>query len=349
MKFKSRVTSAFLAVGLMVSAQALAKSKGGDGVGNGGYIPENHFISIGYDWLDALTKADALGLLPMDVRPARLAELLRVTHVKFKHGVMLNGEPKSAVNYPKLNLITPDFDDWDAASMEARYQIVLHEFLPPMGVNDYLSRVSIPLLKLVRAKSLLNVQSPQPDAPQLLYSAEYDSERQGLDIGEAQRLCELHKELNLKRYYFVYCVYLEKIWFQDEKVVVNDVDGKMVTQALGMQKRNGQQPDVVLRWSHRPVERTITQQYSAYGIRVFGLGVEAELQYKVITSSLNLADGLASREFDSERQAYRACRARIVEGNDQSVRYYRATCRAPQNPESGRYYYEIVTKNPLVP
>lgn len=313
-----------------------------DRAGNGGRFLEMRIITAAYHVLDALQALEQKGKLDSDIDVRKLGEKLKVVRVRFKKDLTLDSEPKTMVNYPKENLLEVDEDDFsrNQDKYEELFQLTLHELLPLVGVVDNGYVRSIPLMKQFKTLDLLRKKAEKSNwNPVLLFSEVADDPSTGLDFASASSLCGIQKELHKTDYFFVYCTYLETTSNQVVLEAFEDWEFDLVRDHYGKNE--------IIRAKSHWRSHPVTRADSVYGLRVFGLGPSSQLSWKVVASSLGLAGGTLDRTFESKREADRACRVRLNESSADSVLFYQARCRTPQH-DDGRYYYEIVTQNPLL-
>jgi len=319
-----------IAVTLALGTHALAH----DRAGNGGEFKEMEFVTLAYEDLDVLRELNKTSSVPVDL--ALYAKNLQSLRVNFKNQVELPDGPRSAANYPDEVSIDVDNEAWDKSPDKfSRLNLVLHEMLWISKVVDKAYVVSTPLF--ARMKPLILKRSDQPSkTPVLLYSKDMDQTQSGMDFGTAKALCDQTKEEFKDQYYFVYCTYYQRDLSHIEMEAVND-ETSYYLRKHGIEEEYHQD-----HWHSVPV--TVTDEF--YGLRVFGLGELDTLEWKVIASSLKLAHGLVSDTFDSHIEAALECHDRLASEDLSSVQFIGARCRVLQE-DSGSYYYQIVTQNPL--
>lgn len=339
-KFSKFIASAFVAAAVVTAPAAQAIS--GDRAGNGGHFMEMKVITKAYEVLDVLKELERQGALPVRIDLERFANVLKSVRVAEKKQVTLNGLDRSAANYPKENLLeitTQDFAE-NKDNPEDFFEMTLHEFLPLVGVPDPSHVHSLPIRKTASAMGLTRKRTDRKVTPVLLFQQGMD-DGENMDFSTAQRECARQKALHARAYYYVYCVYYED---EIRTTILEPVADEYFSVLRDYYY------DVELTRSRtywHSVERTLRDY--RYGLRVFGLGVPAELPWKLVASSLGLGDGLIDRTFASEPIALEACRARLMdEARSGSPVFYRARCRTPRLTDGVTYYYEIVTQNPLV-
>jgi hypothetical protein len=322
-----------IALALAAQTQALAES--GDRAGNGGDFDEMQFVTLAYQDLDVLRTLAKQQALPVNL--SVYAQKLQTLRVKFVDKAELPDGPRSAVNYPAENSIEVDQNAWRKNSDKvARLELVLHEMLWICGVNDQAYAVSTPLF--AKMKPLLNKRIDQPSkTPVLLASYEMENPNQGMDEDTANQECARQKEMFEDKYYFVYCIYYQRDRKHVEIEAFND-QTRYKLKHFGFVEEFTQD-----HWHNMPVTKTET----FYGLRVFGLGELDQLEWQVVASSLGLAGGMLDRTFDTAVHALMACQDRLFEENRNSFKFGGALCRSVQ-ANDGSYYYQIVTKNPLV-
>ncbi|MFL5813135.1 MAG: hypothetical protein ACJ763_06120 [Bdellovibrionia bacterium] len=333
MKKLGLIAALAIATQMQVIAPAMAGS--GDRAGNGGDFDEMQFVTLAYQDLDVLRALNKQQVLPVNL--AVYAQKLQTLRVKFVDKAELPDGPRSAVNYPAENTIEVDAKAWNKHSDKlARLELVLHEMLWICGVNDQAYAVSTPLF--AQMKPLLERRSDQPSkTPVLLATYEMENPNQGMNEETAGQECARQKELYEDKYYFVYCIYYQR----DRKHVVMEAFNDQTR--LRLKKKGFEKEFAEDHWHTMPV----TETESLYGLRVFGLGELDQLQWKVVASSMGLGGGLVDHTFERSIDALIACHERLAAEDRNSVKFSGAVCRSVQ-ADNGSYFYQIVTKNPLV-
>jgi len=309
---------------------------------HGGDFDEMQFTSLGYEALDLLTLLKRKNLLPAPVNLQKLSEVLKTMNVSFVDEAKLQDAKRSAVNTPALKLIVVSRQEWQKWRHEpiAKFQLVLHELLPLTGLVDNHYQYTAPIvLKLKKLNAFDRLQEGHKNfssEPVVLFATHWDNEKEGYELSDVQQQCGEMKNRYSDLYFIVYCEYLEKSWTEQIKTVRPETYTRRVrdgSYSLDETRKTWVEVEV-------PVEQVI------YGLRVYGWNLLSQTPWAVIGSSLNLANGLAVRTFETAREAYRACREFLVESREDSS-YIGAKCRSPKMQNQDRYYYEIVTQNPL--
>lgn len=211
-----------------------------------------------------------------------------------------------AVNVPEENTIYIQRGRWNAIKeSNERQALVAHELLSLIGLEktgDY--RISSKLHGpdidgLAAAKQVL------------LFDKYYNQDPIGFSSDSVGNVCSNKKEEFEKKYYFVYCSYLEKTITNPSR-----------------------------RRSHLEVS-------TVYGLRVYGIGERSTLQWQTVFSSLAYGPGqVLSTTYTTEDDARRACYLTIFNSRDEEM-WTEPRCEILPT-EEGEYYYLIQTQNPLL-
>lgn len=123
-----------LGLGLMVLAAATSAHAGREG-GNGGDGFAMSFKAIGFD-ISRHLKSEGLsvvdGLRTSDFEIALKTASVDTTAAE----LFLNGVRKDAINYPLQHKIVVNIPRWERLSNEAQRQLVIHEVMGLLGIND---------------------------------------------------------------------------------------------------------------------------------------------------------------------------------------------------------------------
>lgn len=327
-----------------------AKVLAGTDAGNGGDFEEMQFISLGYEALDLMTELKKEKLLPSDINLTKWAEVLKSIDVEFVPEVKLNGRSRSAANYPAKNYIPVDEKQWAKKQFDpiALFQMVMHELMPVIGIDDTRYIRSAPLIMMLKKRNAFDRLSVGhtrfAESPVLIHSEYQDPTREGLGWTTVTSICDSVKQEYNQTYFFVYCEYISKSWFEYQQIVVPQVERNYFYSSWSEFRRlysahgYSEQSSYSKTWIPQTVERNFT----AYGLRVYGWANLSIAPWKVIADSHKDLE----LDFTTDRLALRECRERILRHKFESD-YYRAKCES-NSLENGKFGYVIRTQNPMV-
>ncbi|MEZ4873408.1 MAG: hypothetical protein R2827_14455 [Bdellovibrionales bacterium] len=155
---------------------------------------------------------------------------------------------------------------------------------------------------------------------------------------DAEKACEQMKQIYKDSYFFVYCHILEKSQIENHTVLKPKVF-EYEYEDWFFYERSYQ-----LDW----VPREVSYTNYTYGLRVFGWGDSEFTNWKIVESSLDVAGGLIPLTFDDARSAYRRCANYVIKNSKTNPRYYKAKCRTPKTQDLERYYFQVISKNPML-
>lgn len=183
----------------------------------------------------------------------------------------------------------------------------------------------------------VNTNSTSPEEPVTLYSTSLNSDRDGISYSEANQICEKLKLNYQMKYFYVYCIYHQKNWY--ETYVAIDT----VLVGVGY-NRWGE----VNRKYFSEVPRYYTNEKQIYGLEVIGLGNFLTSPVVTLLDSRTYAgEEKYSLLFDSETDAKLFC-GYMVFNNRKDITYTRSECAIRKDEKTKKYYFLIKTQNPLL-
>jgi hypothetical protein len=160
MKFLNRFAVVLIVgVSFVLSGNANA---GSDGTRGGGDAVSQDFSRIGWIVLHQLSKGFPEGAPAIDLKLLRsVLETVQIASTDDK--LTLDGNPKDAVNDLVANQITINRPRWIALSVRERKQLVLHEYLRFMKMNDFNYRISAPIALALEGLPMAKIESSALD------------------------------------------------------------------------------------------------------------------------------------------------------------------------------------------
>ncbi len=134
---------------------SISSTFAGDGVGNGGDGNAAEFILTAKTAMELMKKISPSNLQGINI-DAFSGAILN-TEVHSKDQLILDGHEVDAINYPKKKLIEVSRSRWSTLRGEtetiSRFNLVLHEYLFIMGLNDSQYRISQKLISAISPSS----------------------------------------------------------------------------------------------------------------------------------------------------------------------------------------------------
>lgn len=344
----SRLSATLLLILMSVATSGIAKA---DRVRNGGNFHELEFTALAYELQDALIEAQRREPLTVPINLAKLKSVIANATVEERTtNLVLRGKPKHAINTPDLVLVEFDVTEWKPARLRRRYEMVMHEIYPLIGIPDPGYHLAIRQIAQLSRLGLLGAKVPSKTVrPELLYKAFETNTREGASYWALENICTQFKEANRDKYFVVYCHYIEKSWLELEtlRIVKSESDHWFERITSGGRYSWPEVFKHISRHSRSVIDKSETVTRATYGIKIYGLGHLNQLPWQVLMTSANFGEGFGSRLFDSRSEARDACRNLAYRLDNGSMRYYRAECRTALDIDIGKYHYEIITQNPL--
>ena len=227
------------------------------------------------------------------------------------------------------------------------------------------------LLIQTLAASILVTEPTQAAPPVEIVNLFSAATKTGINLEEAQAICQKNKELYSRKFYFVYCHFMHKNWSEIEKRSGHYTEYRLMGYET-IHTRSHAGSSVVVsgngiftkteshagssHYESRPIMGAVSIPYtyeetvskSIFGIKIFGLGEMKSLPWKLLYSARDATTELVPAiRFETKQEALRTCLRILAFREESDLNYYKGRCSSVEE-SPGQFYFEIKTQNPLV-
>ena len=353
-------TSFIRAVVVAATLAAFPAGAGTRDVGNGGDAVSQEFAALVRQLARDMTAVPQLHARGLD---QQIEGALRATYITSQDRVFLagpNGQEleRDALNFPQLTppTIIVSRTRWLAPEMTTarKRALALHEVLGVLQIEQN---------RYDASAEILNLLERDPTTPRKLYELTMGEDREGYTFQSVMKACAQQKALNRRKYWEVTCQFRSKNWsevhwdvewardyeFQGYSTRSAGVGVGLYAVYVSRSASSGER----VRYVEVPHEVRRTIEKAVYGLEVYGIGPVEQLSWKRVTTSIELAGGIAPLSFSTEEQALSQCWEDLVDlASDfgAGILYRKGRCTTDSREIRGRqrFIYVIESQNPYL-
>ncbi len=345
------------------AAAMLAAMPAGAGtrdVGNGGDAVSQEFAALVRQLARDMAVVPQLQARGLD---QQIEGVLRTTYITSQERVFLAGPSgeqieRDALNFPRMTppTIIVSRTRWSAPEMTSNRKraLALHEVLGVLEIEQN---------RYDASAEILNLLELDPTTPRKLYELTMGEGSEGYTFQSVMKACAQQKALNRHKYWEVTCQFRSKNWSE----IHWDVEWAKDYEFQGFSARSvgvgvslygvyvhpSASNEERVRYVEVPHEVRRTIEKAVYGLEVYGIGPMDQLSWKRVTTSMDLANGIAPVSFSSEDEALDQCWEDLVDlASDfgAGILYRKGRCLSEVRIIRGqeRFIYVIESQNPFL-